>query len=162
MTTPNQVPALVHCEMAFSIQDEVALRAAAHKVALDVVGDQQASGYLDGDQSIADCVHMLAVPDNVPGASLDWSQSQPIVLPEALPAQASFLQLNGKLVKCEYDDCNGNGDRLPAVRLMPQSTDGGDHIRWIACCENHVSGWWSEPDEFQAEDLEIPMATTVA
>lgn len=65
----------VQVSMLFTVADEPSLRQAAHAEAVDVVGPEQAEGYLNGDLDIQACVHMLTVPNGVAGVELEWSQS---------------------------------------------------------------------------------------
>ena len=47
---------------------------------------------------------------------------------------------------CDFDDCDGNGNSLPAVRRMPQSDNQGHAHTMANCCANRAAGWWDGAD----------------
>lgn len=49
-------------------------------------------------------------------------------------------------ILCTFDCCSADGERSPAVYLLPSSDDKGNHIIWLPVCEAHAADWWDGAD----------------
>jgi hypothetical protein len=47
---------------------------------------------------------------------------------------------------CIGDLCCEQRGTLPAVRMMPQSSDQGVTVTMVPSCDNHAWGWWDGAD----------------
>lgn len=86
---------------------------------------------------------------------IKWALEQTAPQPEQSEQLEEFREIvDGAVLMCEGGDlCTEEGLPLPAVRMMPQSCDGGATHVMVPCCANHVNGWWDGAD-WEGQHLE--------